>query len=136
MKKDIIINGISVQELKKQRSAIRQGASAVIAENLNLAKSLTAKILTSQDKEEIKQLAEEAYDSLETVDVVSGVSGVTYFLPFYEEYGDNDEVYTRQLERSDNEVLQEVWSESIQKLFNLFESMESTSREWNSSNCY
>ena len=136
MKQDIIINGVSVNELKKQRLAIREGASAIIAENLNVAKSLTQKLIESQDKEEIKALAEKAFDALETVNVVSGVSGITYFLPFYEEYGDNDEILSRKLENSNNQVLEEVWEDGVNKLYSLFEDMESTSRDWNSSNCY
>lgn len=137
MKEDIIINGVSVNELKRQRSAIRQGASTIISQNIELAKTLTQSLIASEDKEEIKKLAKEAYEALDTANVVSGVSGVDFFLPFYEEYGnyDGSEIFSNMLEDSDNELISEVWDQAVGDLYELFSDMESQSRDWHSSRC-
>lgn len=115
MKKDIIINGVSVNELKKQRDAIRQGASKIISENIELAKSLTNQLVMSDSVDEIKKLAEEAYDALDTAKVVSGVSGVTFSLPFYEEYGnyESSEIFSHKLEQSENKLISEKWEITV-----------------------
>lgn len=136
MKEDIIINGVSVNELKKQRDAIKQGASKIISENIELAKKLTKKLLKSKKSEEILSLAKEAYEALDTANILSGVSGVTFSLPFYEEYGnyESDEIFSFKLEESENELVNENW-DSISDLYNLFYEMESQSRDWHSSRC-
>lgn len=136
MKKDIIINGVSVNELKKQRDAIRQGASKIISENIELAKSLTNQLVMSDSVDEIKKLAEEAYDALDTAKVVSGVSGVTFSLPFYEEYGnyESSEIFSHKLEQSENKLISENW-DIISNLYYLFDNMESQSCDWHSSRC-
>lgn len=137
MKEDIIINGVSVNELKKQRDAIRQGASTIISQNIELAQTLTQSLIESNDKEEIKRLAKEAHEALDNANVVASVSGVVFFLPFYEEYGnyEGDEIFSSMLDESENELLVEVWDESISQLYSLFFNMESKSRDWHSSSC-
>lgn len=135
--KDIIINGVSINELKKQRDSIRQGAAKIISENLEIAKELTQKLVESTDKVEINSLAKEAYEALDNANVVAGVSGVSFLLPFYEEYGryEGEEIFSTLLEESDNEILKEVWDDSVNQLYNLFYTMETQSRDWHSSRC-
>ena len=82
MKKDIVINGVSIEELKKQRAAIRQGASKVISDNIEAATKLVHEIMKAESKDAALKLAEEAYEHLDTAEIVSGVSGVQFFLPF------------------------------------------------------
>lgn len=137
MKEDIIINGVSVNELKRQRAAIQQGASEIIAQNIELAQKLTQSLVVSEDKEEIKKLAQDAYEALDTANVVAGVSGVSFCLPYYEEYGgySRSEILSRVLEDNDNELINEVWDEGINKLYDLFYDMETQSRDWYSSRC-
>jgi fibronectin type 3 domain-containing protein len=133
-REDIIINGISVNNLKAQRDAIRQGASKIIAENVELAKTLTRKIVEAEDKEEVDNLAKEAYEALDTANLLSGVSGVSYYLPYYEEYGDdNDNICSSLLENSENELLHK--NDEVNKLCRLFYTMESQSRDWHASTC-
>lgn len=136
MKEDIIINGVSVNELKRQRDAIKKGASKIISENIEKAKKLTNKLMSSDSADEIKILAQEAYDALDTANIVSGVSGVTFRLPFYEEYGnyESDEIFSHKLEESENKLINENW-DLISDLYGLFEDMESQSRDWHSSRC-
>jgi hypothetical protein len=135
MEKDIVINGISINELRNQRVAIREGASKLIAENVDLAQILTKKIVESKNSKEIEDLAEEAYEALNTANIVSDISGVNFYLPYYEDYGDeNDKICSHILEESDNEVLNECRS-SIRKLCSLFYTMESQSRDWHASTC-
>ena len=135
--RDIIINGVSINELKKQRDSIRQGAAKIISENIDIAKELTKKLVESTDKVEIKSWAKEAYEALDNANVVAGVSGVSFLLPFYEEYGsyESEEIFSSLLEESDNEVLKEVWDDSVNQLYNLFYNMETQSRDWHSSRC-
>lgn len=134
MEQDIVINGVSVNELKKQRVAIREGASQIISENINIAKTLTQQLVESEDPKVVERLAQEAYTALDTANVVSGVSGVTFYLPFYEEYRD-EETFSSMLEETENEVVSENWDGAVSKLYNLFEEMESQSRDWHSSRC-
>lgn len=134
MEQDIVINGVSVNELKKQRAAIREGASKIISENIDLAKTLTQQLVESEDPKVIERLAQEAYTALDTANVVSGVSGVSFYLPFYEEYRD-EETYSSMLEESENELVSENWDGAVSKLYNLYEEMESQSRDWHSSRC-
>lgn len=132
--KDIIINGVSINELKKQRQAIQEGAAQVISDNIDLAKTLTQQLVESKDMTEIDNLATQAYEALETASVVSGVSGVDFYLPFYEEYRDEDEdILSSVLDENDNELLSD--SEKVQKLSSMFYSMERQSRDWHSSRC-
>lgn len=136
MKEDIIINGVSVNELKRQRIAIRQGASSIISENIEKAKKLTNQLVSSDSSDEMKSLAQEAYDALDTANIVSGVSGVTFSLPFYEEYGnyESDEIFSHKLEQSENKLLNENW-DTVRDLYYLFDNMESQSCDWHSSRC-
>lgn len=132
--KDIIINGVSINELKKQREAIRQGAAQVISDNIDLAKTLTQQLVEAKDMTEIDNLAQQAYDALETASVVSGVSGISFYLPFYEEYRDEDEdILSSVLDENDNELLSD--SQKVQKLSSMFYTMERQSRDWHSSRC-
>lgn len=135
MEKDIVINGVSVNELQKQRAAIREGASKMISENIELAKILTNKIVEAEDKDQIENLAKDAYEALHTANQLSDISGVSFYLPYYEEYGDeNDQVCSTLLENSENTVLTENWS-AVSQLCNLFNNMESQSRDWHASTC-
>lgn len=137
MTEDIIINGVSVNELKRQREAIREGAAQIISQNISLAQSLTEQLVQSEDKDEIKSLAKQAFDALDTASVLSGVSGITFFLPFHEEYGnyDSSEIYSSILEDCENELIDEVWDDGVRELCELFYDMEAQSRDWNSSRC-
>jgi ferritin-like metal-binding protein YciE len=145
MTKDIIINGVSIEELKKQRKAIQQGASKIISDSIEAATKLVGEIMESESKDQALTLAQEALEHLETAEVVSGVSGVTFFLPFYEEYGryDNTEILSSILEQEhldEEEVNENVdfsWQDknSLYALCEKLQSMESDSRAWHSSMC-
>jgi hypothetical protein len=145
MSKDIIINGVSIEELKKQRAAIRQDASKIIAENIEAATKLVHEIMKAESKEEALKLAEEAYEYLDTAQVVSGVSGVTFFLPFYEEYGryESGEILSSILDQEHldedeiNENIEFNWRDknALWQLHSKLSDMESNSRAWHSSMC-
>lgn len=134
---DIIINGVSVNSLKQQREAIREGASKIIAENIEKATALTRELLECEDYAEVERLAALAYQTLDTVQVVSGVSGVTFFLPYYEEYGDNDGIITSLIDNTENEAVMDNLAArgAVRKLYSLLGSMETQSRDWHSSTC-
>jgi hypothetical protein len=133
MTKDIIINGVSIEELKAQRKAIQKDASKIIAENIKAGTEIVEKILVSSDAGEIESLAKEAHEHFDNAYVVAGVSGVTFFLPFYEEYGryDSDDILSQRLEGQ----VGGDWGYAMDQLYGILESMESDSRAWHSSMC-
>lgn len=134
MNNDIIINGINLQEFKKQKESMTTEAAKMIGQQLELAKSLTTQLINSQDKDEIKQLAHQAYEALNQAKEVSEISGVAFLLPFYEEYGsyDDNEIFSYQLDNCNNPLFNEIWGtgSGLKELFDLFEDMESQSRDW------
>jgi hypothetical protein len=133
MTKDIIINGVSIDELKKQRVAIQKDASRVIAESIKAGTELVEKLLLLEDEEGAEALAKEAYEQFDTARVVAGVSGVSFFLPYYEEYGryDSDEILSQRIEGQ----VEFEWGDAISELYGVLEDMESDSRAWHSSMC-
>lgn len=136
---DIIINGINLNDLQKQKIAILQEASVVIAENIDLAKSLTKQLVEHTDKVEMRQIAAKALHALEKASFISDVSGVQFDLPYtssYSGYYDKDTL-SAMLENSKNEVLNELFaqSEEVRALLSLVEEMEYQSKYWDSSIC-
>ena len=134
MNNDMIIDGINLQEFKKQKAYMASEAAKIIGQQLELAKSLTLKLIHSQDKDEIKQLAGQAYDALNQAKEVSEITGVTFLLPFYEEYGryEDNEIFSYQLDTCDNPLFNEIWGTGsrLKQLCDLFEDMENQSRIW------
>lgn len=132
--KEIVINGINVQELQKQRDAIREGAVTLISDNLDLANELTHKLIKSENKEEIETLLKEAYEVLSMTNLVSDVSGVSFYLPYSQDYCDDDEVvFSSELSR--NGVLNKMWDNGVQQLYSLYRKMEDKSHGWHASYC-
>lgn len=142
---DIIINGISVNTLKAQKAAIRQGATQVVSDSIEKGKAVVEKLLVAESKEEADTLAAEALSLFETAEVVSGVSGVTFLLPYCEEYGqyDYEDVLSNRISQEDleeeyqNPNLDFKYSDGsvLYKLYTLLVNMESDSLGWNSSRC-
>ena len=151
--KDIIIEGININQLQsdliEQRKKMREGASKVMAENLELAKSLTKQLLVSKDVEEIKRMANEAYAALEIVDMVSYVSNVHYYLPYSSNYDDYSDIMSHVLEEDYYDYYEEDEEDEdtphynpllkglpeINKLTRLFRDLEYQSGKWNTSFC-
>lgn len=151
--KDIIIEGININQLHsdliEQRKKMREGASKVMAENLELAKSLTKQLLVSKDVEEIKRMANEAYAALEIVDMVSYVSNVHYYLPYSSNYDDYSDIMSHVLEEDYYDYYEEDEEDEdtprynpllkglpeINKLTRLFRDLEYQSGKWNTSFC-
>lgn len=144
---DIILNGVSITELKKQKALIQKDASAFIARGINDATALLESILNAVDdedseldRESIEAAAAQAVEILENVDVVAGVSDVSYYLPFYAEYSD-DRPYSGRLEDSDRleEILdgEYLWRDAgpLGRLYGVLGGMESNSKLWNTSYC-
>lgn len=136
---DIIIEDLNITEfyndLLEKRIKIRKGASEIIADNIKLAQSFTKQLLESQDLEEIKTLAKNAYQALETTNIVSEVSGVHFYLPYSSNY-DNADIFGRILDNynfEDDSLLKDL--PEIAKLQQLFENLEYKSGQWNASFC-
>ena len=140
---DIILNGVSIAELKKQKELIQKDAAEFIAKHIEEATELIKSIVDSEEDglsdEQIQTAAARAKDILENVQVVSGVSGVAFYLPYYEEWGYADErpytsrPYTSQLD--DTGLVSYRNHDDVYALHSLLESMEYDSKNWHSSQC-
>jgi len=137
---DVIIEGISINELKATKAKIQQGANKVISDSIEQATKVFHEMMEAESYDEAEKLAQQAYDLLETANVVSGVSGVKFSLPYYEEYGqyESDEVMSHILENNEeNENVESDWQNknNIYRLQSLLENMESQACNWYSSKC-
>jgi hypothetical protein len=141
MKEDIILNGVSISELKKQKQAIQRDAAKFIAETTNSVKVIVDKIVESEDKSEIETLSGKALEMLENINVVSSVSGVEYFFEYRNEYGDyshSDIASCRLEEKLDEFDVSWKDKKGLEKMFdlyNIFQNMETDVAAWNTSNC-
>jgi len=132
---DIVINGVSINKLFEDKKAIQQEAANIIATKIAEATNLVCKLQEVEDAAEVEPLIKAATEALNIVSIVSGVSGVQFYLPYWSEYGDNDYVLSRQLEESENEILQECTLDALSELVSLVSDMEYDSKNWNMSNC-
>lgn len=133
----IVIEGVDVNafynELNEKRAKIREGASKVISDNLDTAKTLTKQLIASQDVEEIKSLATQAYQALQNVEMVSEVSGVRFYLAYSSNYDDYEDILSYALDDNSNKLLRGL--SEVRDLQNLFSNLEYQSGEWNTSFC-
>lgn len=142
---DIVINGVSVNTLKAQKTAIREGAAKIISDSISKGTAVVEKLLSAESKEEADTLAAEALSLFETAEVVAGVSGVTFMLPYYEEYGryDYNDCLSNKIAQEDfeeediNPALEFQYNDGsvIGKLVSLLSVMEDSACAWNSSTC-
>lgn len=136
---DIIINGVSINDLKAKKAAIQQGASQIISDSINKAGALVQALVETDDGSiDQNAVAAEAVEHLQVAELVSGISGVTYMLPYTEEYGgyDRSDVYSCQLDEAEH--IQFSWRDKgspLYQLYSLLEDMESTACAWHSSTC-
>jgi hypothetical protein len=135
---DIIINGVSINDLKAKKAAIQQGASQVISDSIDKGTALVQQLLDNEEGIDQDAVATEALHHLQVAELVSGISGVTYLLPYTEEYGgyDSCDVYSCQLDEADH--IEFSWGDRespLYKLYLMLENMEVESRNWHSSTC-
>lgn len=138
MTQDIIIGGVSINELKRQRDAMQKDANKFVAESITSAQALVKQILEADadtDPSLIDGWATEANELLKNAALVSGVTGVTYYLDYYEGYGGCDDVLSQELENSENENVDPYGNGPVGALFDTLSDMEGTSRDWHSSTC-
>lgn len=130
-KDSLMVGSISVADLKKQRLAMVQTASAFIAEYLPKAIAAGEAVVAEEDPDLANALAAEAIDLFESVNVVAGAAGVEYYIPFQEDgYGDS---MASDIENAHGD---RTWDDgAIETLHSLLEDMEYQSRQWNSSTC-
>ena len=136
---DIIIDGVSINELRKAKDALLQGANKFIAESIAKAQEIVKeRLVVAASYGEAEAAAQEALTLLENAQLVSGTSGVVFYLPFYEEYGqyDSNDILSQIIENADHDVIGKYYGGStLSKLHSLLEDMESTARDWHSSRC-
>jgi len=143
----IILNGVSIDELRKQKTAIQKDASKFISEAVSKAQRLVSEILEMSeeaayddagplDTDKVEALAKEALTLLEDAELVSNVSGVEYYLPYNEPYGDCDALSSRLEDCEGLDVYGSEKLSAIAGLYSQLESMESKSYMWNSSSVH
>lgn len=135
----IIINGVNLNDIEAQINSVRQEATALISQNIELAQSLTKQLVVHNNKVEMREMAKNAYEALEKASFIGRVTGVHCSLPYnsgYSGYYDKDTL-SAMLEDSDNEVLKELFAQSaeLKALLNLACDMEYDSKHWDSSVC-
>ena len=131
---DIVLNGVSVADLKRQKEQMRESAAKFMADGIANATTIVRKILDEENTEDVDGLAQEATDILEQVELVAGASGMTYYLPYNEEYGEDDSMAN---ELDNAEHLEIDWRNKspVYLLRSRLENMEYDSRMWHSSTC-
>lgn len=138
--RDVVINGVSINALKKQREDLREGASKFISEVIEQATAYVQAIIESDDANLIDDLAEKATELLKEAELVSSVSGVEYYLPYSEPYDDNAETLSYGLENCDNELFSVYYGNSrnvlVDRLHDQLQTMENASYLWNSSSVH
>lgn len=136
---DIVIEGISINELKKTKAALKQGASKFIAESISKVREIVKeRLVTATNYSEGEAAAKEALTLLENAQLVSGVSGVSFFLPYYREYGSygDDDILSLVIDNADHDVLGECYgATTLGRLYSLLGDMEASTRDWHSSSC-
>lgn len=136
---EIVINGISLNDLQTKIHSIRKEASSLISNNIDLAITLSKEMVQSESKEEIKEKANKAYEALKKAQFISDVSGITCVVPYNSSYtGDyDDDTISAMLEDSENDVFNEVYKEdnTLSNLYNLAYDMEYQTKQWNASAC-
>lgn len=136
---DIILNGVNISELKRTRIALQQDASKFVSEAIEKVQDIVKhRLVVALYTTDAQAAAEEALSLLETAEIVASTAGVQFSLPYYEEYGshDDEDILSKVIEDADHEVIGSYYKGSLGKLHALLESMESSSRDWYSSNCY
>lgn len=135
---EILINGVSLAELKKQQQAIKKDASKFISDNIDKVQQLVDTIVNSDDVDH-EVLAKEALEILENVQLVSNVSGVEYNIPYNSEWDrDSDTMSTKisEAETEDGERKFDYYGSGwIADLYGALEDMEYTVEKWNRSYC-
>lgn len=136
---EIIINGINLNELSVQIKSIRQEASVLISQSIDLAKKLTKELVHAQTKEEIEEYANRVYAALKKASFISDVSGVKFSLPYNSSYNGyyDENTLSAMLEDSENTLLNDMVNQSneLRELLNLTYDMEYQSKHWDSSVC-
>lgn len=130
---NIVLNGVDIELLEKQRNAVRKDASAYIANGIKEVKELVNQIKDADEDFDIASAAETAEQILTNIQRVSAVSGVEYDLPHSDGYGNvyGDEPLTRVLD----EAADGIYDGPLSGLYGKLEDMEYTVRQWNASNC-
>lgn len=131
---DIVINGVSITELNKQRLAIKEDASKLMAERIETVKTLVSTILEAETLTVAEEAATEAERLLREVSEIHTASGVEYYLPYSSEYSSDG--YASDIDDKMGEFDITWRSKSILVDFQqTLEDMEYVVCGWNTSKC-
>lgn len=137
---DIILNGVSITELKKQKELIQKDAAKFISDSTERVKEIVSSIVEEDDSEVAETLAAEAIEILDNIGVVSGVSDVEYYFDYRDEYArcDSEDILSKKLDElfeGKDMSWEDMRKLKVYSLQGHLEEMESTVRAWCASNC-
>jgi HPt (histidine-containing phosphotransfer) domain-containing protein len=130
---EIIIGGVSINALKKQRDAMKQEASAFVAKAVSEATELIQQIVDSEDPNSETELAEKAKTLLDNARLVGQVCDVHWYLPYNEPYSGSNAL-SDSIEYALDEK-NETWAygSNLADLYDTLQAMEHDTFLWNSS---
>jgi len=132
---DILIAGYSLKDLQKRQKEIQKYANIIVSNNLQSVYSIVNQIkqiyentdnFDSVDKNEIKQLSDNAICFLKQIQEISKATNIEYHLAYWNEYGDNEDVLSVKIENLD-------WyehDETCDRLLHILSDMEYQSKQW------
>lgn len=141
---DTIINGVSINALKKQRESLRQGATKFISDTIDEATKYVQEILDINkaaedddeyviDFERVEELAKKATELLEAADLVADVANVEYCIAYNEPY-DSGNAMSDRLEYCESfNLWEDGKNKELKALYAQLQDMEHKAYLWNSS---
>lgn len=120
---DIILNGVSINELRAMQVKIQPEAAKYVADGIKALKRMVKLVRVNsepEDEAEAQKLAGEAIELANNVNLVAAISGVTY---------DVEGLAYRLADDFD------LLEGKVDELYDVLEAMESQTEGWNSSNC-
>jgi len=139
---EIVIAGVSIKELKRQKMAMQKEANSFVANTIQQAKAKMDELLEAEDETTVEILAAEATELLENADLVATVCDVAFYIPYRETdyvYCDEDS-YAQKIEDASEENEQVFVTgyraeSKLNRLLGVLEGMESKVADWNTSTC-
>lgn len=130
---EIILNGVSLEEIRKQQNSLHQAGTKFISDQLALVQDMMED-LEGKSLEYAEGVAKSIEDILDQVLTVSSVTGVQYDLDYYDNRLSNT---IDMLVDESGEGWKDFWKKfpKLSSLHEQLQDMENTVSNWNSSSC-
>ena len=130
---EIILNGVSISELKRQQALILKDAAKFIADNMVVAQKLMQEVLDADTAEIAAEKAKEATEILKNISIVSDVSSCKFYLPYNTEYDSENVFSVKMTNMMEEDIAFDI--PELSALYETLESMEGDSSFWHAFNC-